>query len=183
MHFLAMVFTDGGFTTDELLEPYCENVRVPRRISKEELIRIEQDNFTKYNERVPKELHMGEGWTDEQLYEYATRDVDIAYINKDGSVFFDDNPNAKWDWYIEGGRWNKSIRLLDGSLVNRANANNIDFDSREMKEFPCYAIVTPIGEWIENTTDSSSFWKEIVKQYMCTARDKGWYVTIIDCHI
>lgn len=97
--------------------------------------------------------------------------------------FFDDNPNAKWDWYIEGGRWNKSIRLLDGSLVNRANANNIDFDSREMKEFLCYAIVTPIGEWIENTTDSSSFWKEIVKQYMCTARDKGWYVTIIDCHI
>jgi len=36
-----------------------------------------------------------------------------------------ENPNAKWDWYVIGGRWEGSIKTFDGLEVNTCLASDI----------------------------------------------------------
>lgn len=52
------------------------------------------------------------------------------------------NPNAKWDWYVEGGRWSNRLLLKDRKneagepvefRVDSAKAQDIDFDSMRQK--------------------------------------------------
>ncbi len=34
--------------------------------------------------------------------------------NEDGKFGYWENPNAKWDWYVVGGRWNNFFKLKEG---------------------------------------------------------------------
>ena len=45
------------------------------------------------------------------------------------------NPNAKWDWYKIGGRWNNALRLKNsGKRCNQAQVKDVDF-SPESDEY------------------------------------------------
>ena len=39
------------------------------------------------------------------------------------------NPNAKWDWWVVGGRWSDWLQLKDGTKVDSAAKGDIDFDA------------------------------------------------------
>lgn len=64
-------------------------------------------------------------WTDEQMYEDAVSDFCIdaededeneeaeVVLRKDGSVWHVYNDDAKWDWYVIGGRYAGRLRLKD----------------------------------------------------------------------
>ena len=64
-------------------------------------------------------------WTDEQMYEDAVRGFRMdaededqngeakVVLRKDGSVWHVYNENAKWDWYVIGGRYAGRLRLKD----------------------------------------------------------------------
>ena len=64
-------------------------------------------------------------WTDEQIYEDAVRGFRMdaededgneeakVVLRKDGSVWHVYNENAKWDWYVIGGRYAGRLRLKD----------------------------------------------------------------------
>ena len=41
------------------------------------------------------------------------------------------NPNAKWDWWVEGGRYSNRLTLKDGVKVNSAIKGDVDFESRK----------------------------------------------------
>lgn len=45
------------------------------------------------------------------------------------------NPNAEWDWFKIGGRWNNSIKTKSGVFCNSCKIGEIDFtpDERNMK--------------------------------------------------
>lgn len=43
------------------------------------------------------------------------------------------NPDAKWDWWVLGGRWNNSLLLKSGKLTNSAKVEDIDFDAMNEK--------------------------------------------------
>ena len=69
----------------------------------------------------PKKL----SWTEEQMYEDAVSDFIIeaededeneeaeVVLRKDGSVWHVYNDDAKWDWYVIGGRYAGRLRLKD----------------------------------------------------------------------
>lgn len=38
------------------------------------------------------------------------------------------NPNKRWDWWTEGGRWSDKLLLKDGSRCNSAAAGDVDWD-------------------------------------------------------
>ena len=40
------------------------------------------------------------------------------------------NPNAQWDWYVIGGRWDGMLLLKDGSKANVAAIEDIDFETQ-----------------------------------------------------
>ena len=38
------------------------------------------------------------------------------------------NPDSKWDWYANGGRWNNAIKTKSGEFVNECLADEIDLE-------------------------------------------------------
>lgn len=49
-------------------------------------------------------------------------------------LYWLNNPNAKWDWWVEGGRWNKWLVKKDGTRCNRCLVGEIDFDGMKRAE-------------------------------------------------
>lgn len=46
----------------------------------------------------------------------------------DKGLYWVSNPNAKWDWWVEGGRWNGWLVKKNGDKVNSCKVKDIDFD-------------------------------------------------------
>lgn len=44
------------------------------------------------------------------------------------------NPNAKWDWWTEGGRWNNWLVKKDGTRCNSCLVKEVDFDGMRKAE-------------------------------------------------
>lgn len=44
-----------------------------------------------------------------------------------GRLGYWSNPNAKWDWYVVGGRWSNWLRHKDGTKVDQARYGDIDW--------------------------------------------------------
>jgi len=52
------------------------------------------------------------------------------------------NPNAKWDWYVLGGRWSGFFTLKDGTTSDSELKKNIDFEAMAKK-----SEVKAIQDW------------------------------------
>ena len=61
----------------------------------------------------------------EGLFEFAIQNEKEDIID----VFRLTNPNAKWDWFVEGGRWNNFLLTKEGYEVNSAKKKDIDFEA------------------------------------------------------
>ena len=48
-----------------------------------------------------------------------------------GNLYTTSNPDAKWDWWTIGGRWNGLLRLKNGERTNSARVKDIDFSLDE----------------------------------------------------
>lgn len=122
-HFVIAVLTKPeGKTVKELLAPYQENNMgdCPKEyLAFEDRTEELKEYWGKY----------GEGKT---LEEYAEED---GYEIHEGKYGFWENPNAKWDWYVVGGRWSGMLKhknstlKLDGGVIS-----DIDF-SMDKEEY------------------------------------------------
>ena len=165
-HYSVLVLTDDDTTVEELLAPFNENIEVEPYVlhTKEELIAKEKQDIKDYkNGRYAEFLKDPEGykekykdnpghlnyiehefrkklyWTNARIYKEAIRFYEPEDITEDGSVMSTYNPNSKWDWYVEGGRWSNELKLKedseDGALfANSARASEVDF-SRDEEEY------------------------------------------------
>ena len=124
-------------------------------------------------------------WTDEQMYEDAVSDFIIeaededgneeaeVVLRKDGSVWHVYNDDAKWDWYVIGGRYAGRLRLKDKTqkaylyypdyprLYDREELEHLKKlkaegycdqarvkDISNLSEISCFAVVKD-GKWYE----------------------------------
>ena len=166
-HYSVLVLTDEDTSVDELLAPYDENIKVAPYIAftKDELIAKEKKDIKEYKEGIyaeflkdpegykakhshnPDHLHYVEHefrkklyWTNARIYKEAIRYYDPEDITEDGSVLSTYNPNSKWDWYVEGGRFSSMLKLKvpddvdpeefydeNGEYADSAYAEEIDF--------------------------------------------------------
>lgn len=149
-HFSVLVIsTSGQDNVEDQLAKYEENLQVERYVhrTKGQVIaegrqRIEDyknglyatyiNDPVKYasecnnvghikyiSEEFPKKLL----WSDEQIYLDGLEYVDVDDIGPDGEVYSTSNPNAKWDWWLIGGRFRGSLITYDGvGLLGRAGA-------------------------------------------------------------
>lgn len=53
------------------------------------------------------------------------------------------NPDSKWDWYTEGGRWDGSIKMKDGNFVNNGILGDIDWADFKPEDY----TETPKKDW------------------------------------
>jgi len=110
-HFTVMVFGDN---VESLLEPYDENMNIPK-YSKGVVSEKEKEEFSKYyieSEPALKNL------TFDQLYKLKGNDWNDNSWEKDENGLYIEystyNPNSKWDWYSIGGRWSGFFKLKEG---------------------------------------------------------------------
>lgn len=111
-----------------------------------------------------------------------------------------ENSDGKWDWYEIGGRWNGSIRGRHPPRpyvssvpveLNTTVASDLLAARNFVGRLP-FAIVTPLGEWIERSTvvtdsrgmylreESPALWRKRVARILRTfARHR---VVCVDAH-
>ena len=79
------------------------------------------------------------------------------YLNQQWECYSKYNPNSKWDWYVEGGRWDGCLKRKDGEHVNKCLLNQLDLSSPTPKDDEDYYIgehsapfcLVVDGEWLE----------------------------------
>lgn len=116
-HFSVMVMTtDDSLSVSELLEPYYEgNTRAPWiKFSRQGAISYAREHY----EEATK-------MSDEDCWKYMADGYDIK--DREGNLYSTANPDAKWDWWVEGGRWENYLRLKNGKCVTSAPIKDIDF--------------------------------------------------------
>ena len=105
-HFVVAVFHEENQSVDELLSPYDEKIKYAPylKFSKQEAINYVRKNYREMLDKSDEECWiLIAGW----------------YISdKQGNLYSNSNPNAKWDWWVIGGRWNNLLKLKDGGFTN-----------------------------------------------------------------
>ena len=210
-HFVTYVFQkDRDY--EELLAPYDENrlsapyIQYTRKQAikkvRDEIEDYKNTTYTDYLNDPAKFEDFNQGyldylkfkfpkklkWTDDECYEYKREMFDDDMVDAEGNLWSIYNPNAKWDWYSEGGRWNGVLVTKNGKEVNEANVSEIDFDKTDVP----FAFVDPMGRWYErgemgwcavvsNEKDPND-WEKCYRDFIKTLGDDVT-VTVIDCHI
>lgn len=175
-----------------LLAPYDENLSVPPYkvyLHREDLGRMASHSNTSPQDLAKLASHMDdwgagcEGGADEQgLYQLSTS-----------------NPQAKWDWWEIGGRWNGEVRAARRSDETGFNfgddyhqlAENMLPVKQLHHELTCFAVVTPDGAWhqkgemgwwamVNNEKGNEEWQKEAIQMLQQHQED---LLVGVDCHI
>ncbi len=122
-HYAVAVIHHPDQDIDEMLAPFNENIRVPKYIA---YTRAEAIAYAKehYKSCIGK--------TDDECYECFASDYDNDMRDTDGNLYSTYNPDSKWDWYTEGGRWGGMLRDIEtGESVDEGEIGKLDFSMDE----------------------------------------------------
>lgn len=183
-HFVGLVF---GSNVETLLEPYDENMEVEQyvRYTKDEAIdevkTRHADNYEYAIKLADKYKNPTTDWEKEQL-ERANKIIEkglfISYedaweeaknwgykIDDEENLMSTYNPDSKWDWYCEGGRWGAWLLLKE---------KGEDGDWHESAS---------MGWWAMTTNDKDEdVWRKEFLDYLESVEDDV-EISVIDFHI
>lgn len=110
-HFPIAVFSKNGFVED-LLAPYYEELR-------NDFHAVTED------ESKMREIQAGfEAGTEYDSIEEYMEDY-CGYVEHKGNYGFWYNSQAKWDWYVVGGRWHNFWTTKNGKKCNSVKIGNL----------------------------------------------------------
>lgn len=171
--FIKFMRGKKGFVTKKaFIEKY------PSRTSPEDyltnLVYKNKEKFVEYFKANKPEMYA----SFEQLYAKNGDDWNGMCWRKDPNgvwgVYSTYNPNSKWDWYSNGGRWAKSIKTKSGEFVDECLLGEIDFepfpdeayeDGEDWLGNPCKQLKEGY-EWHYDNKDNFPF---------CIVIDGEWY--------
>lgn len=87
-------------------------------------------------------------------------------LDENGQVidfFTSTNPNAKWDWYVIGGRWENMLRTKQGELVNSCTLGELDFET-QIKELTkkAHEIYDTFEKCLGDLPKNWMSWKDVL---------------------
>lgn len=96
----------------------------------------------------------------------------FSYRKVNGKYGYMSNPNAKYDWYSEGGRWSGYLTNKEGNTTNCDLLTEIDWEKTDVP----FCFVNDNGEWIERgqmgwfcmtaNEKKKDIWEEEFKSYV-----------------
>lgn len=212
-HFVGIVF---GNNIDELLEQYYEGLEVDEYVlyTKEAAIAEAKEIHTQTYERnlkfVEKHTDFTSDWeksTFEKCTEFIKKGPSISdeeawkivknwgyKIDENENLISTYNPNSKWDWYVEGGRWERWLLLKDENSLNASSAlkKDVDWNTMLKSDRIPFCFVTEEGDWHESASmgwwaitsneKNKEIWKKEFLDYLELVEDDV-RVSVIDFHI
>lgn len=185
MHMLVYVAVEDGDSLDDVMERWDENRKVEPYIwlDKDALLKdakkFKQDlldeNSSLFNDYAKKIMNSK---TDRELVENYCDYYDYE-LDGHGNALSSFNPEAEWDWYEVGGRWDCGIYTKETKLVNSARPSEIDLGFKNIL-YP-YAFVSRDEGWI-NEDEISENWEDYVKERIKELSD-NYTIYVVDCHI
>ena len=161
-HFIGLVFVntmESGL--DMMLEPYDEQTQDEDYIVFEDCTDSIQEKFNSLPDKDERLDENGNPWPypcDKEHYptfESLAEDWFGYTKNADGIYGYSHNPDAKWDWYAIGNRWNGYIIGKDGGNHNSLDFDKVDWDKMFVPEdgdtwnrIP-FCLVDTDGTWHE----------------------------------
>ena len=117
----------------------------------------------------------------------------FGYRKVNGKYGYMSNPNAKWDWYQEGGRWHGYLTNKEGKQTDIDLLTEVDWDKTDTP----FCFVNDNGEWIERgqmgwfamvadekpKADWDTEFKSYVQSLLADEEAKDIEVYAIDYHI
>lgn len=115
-----------------------------------------------------------------------------------------ENPNAKWDWYVIGGRWSNNVLLKNDGRCDFAKLKDINFgvdNKRYVKNIRLrnskhrtFALITPDGKWYEKgqmgwfgfedtTNETIKNYDKNFENIVNSEEYRDYYFVLVDCHI
>ncbi len=118
---------------DFLMEPYYENKPTDPYISKtkEQIMAELETKKNKIEDYRPEYQEKLLSWTPEEYYLDEIKYCEPNELDKDGNKLSTYNPNAKYDYYSEGGKW---IILKNGQKSNYCQIKEIDLEKMYSEE-------------------------------------------------
>lgn len=151
-----------------------------------------------YIEEINQTDRVNDNWAHQASKEkYPTLDAYAKgyydYERVNGRYGYFSNPNAKYDWYIEGGRWDGYLTNSVGAKTNREMLMEVDWEKTDVPSH----FVNADGEWCEKgklgwfgmTTnekpkeDWNAKFKDYVRTLIADEEAEEIQVVAIDFHI
>lgn len=119
-HFVVYAIEDYRGDHTEKMERYCEEP-IPE--------------YSEFYDRTEEIEEHFDSLKDEDLAEYESME-DFAmryygYTKHRGKWGYFHNPEAKWDWYVEGGRWDNELKLKSGMKAEQYEDEGIDVNEQD----------------------------------------------------
>ncbi len=195
-HFSVLVVGDD---VESQLEPFVEEVDKDSPYA-EFMLKVEKDEAEEYRKN---ELNL-EFWKTKEKRDERKKYLEMSIedymkeytgliVRKNGDWGYIGNPNAKWDWFVIGGRWASSLFLKKGRKnVDQSLKKDIDLEKMRKEDIiPTFAILID-GKWYEegnmgwwgmvsNKKEDKDWNKEFEKLLEKVPNNK--LLTIVDCHI
>lgn len=105
-HFSVAVLSHSTRDVDTLLAPYSE--------FDETLYEYEETDITDDTQKYNDSQELREKYS--TLHSYLMEYCSYTYDEDSGTYGFMNNPAAKWDWFVIGGRWENMLTLKPGKL-------------------------------------------------------------------
>lgn len=116
-HYAVAVIHRKDQDVGELLAPFDENLQVERYI---EYTRQEAIDHAREHYKMSR-------MSDQECWKMMADDAGEGMTDEEGNIYSTYNPQSKWDWWTEGGRWSGMLKLKDGSTADSARIGDIDF--------------------------------------------------------
>lgn len=108
-HFSVAVFSRTPDEVEQLLTPFDEGPADPKYLEFQHADRSIEELRAQYDEER-------EG--DETFEGFLSRYYGYTFNEETNEAGYLCNPNAKWDWWVIGGRWSDMLRLKSGCSGN-----------------------------------------------------------------
>ena len=152
--------------------------------SKRDGVRFEEKVERKWEYEPSKEKY-------HTIDEFADRYYGYRKVN--GRYGYMSNPNAKYDWYSEGGRWSGYLTNKEGAQTDEELLMEVDWDKTDVP----FCFVNAEGVWCEkgemgwwamvanekNKADWNKEFKEYVRTLIADEDAEEIQVVAIDFHI
>jgi hypothetical protein len=204
MHFSVLVFTEDG-TVDGLMEQYgqdsTEHMEFQQELTEkqaEKKFKTETKDAKSFESRVKTLIE----YRQKGVKYYMETEYGYSYDSELKAYGYNSNPNARWDWFVIGGRWKNMLITKSGEICDSALVDDLDLDAmlkHHKEEYAKYwdgcktkeeflAKKTLGGMFYEFNSESEGWSTEEelntddgVREVL--DRHKGYYVTVVDCHM